>query len=161
VSDGSTREHGQTVPVHVITGFLGAGKTTLMNRLLAAVPEGWRPAIIVNDFGSVAVDGSLIDRGQYAMQELASGCVCCTLSDGFFESVEALQQLSPPPDHIVVEASGVADVAQLCQYGSLPGLHLAGVMVVADAETVRAKADDKYVAQTVRRQLSQWPAPSR
>ena len=69
-----------TVPVHVLSGFLGSGKTTLLNRLLAALPAGTRPAIVVNDFGAVTVDGALVDRDRYAVAELASGCVCCTLS---------------------------------------------------------------------------------
>ena len=67
-----------TVPVHVLSGFLGSGKTTLLNRLLAALPAGTKPAVVVNDFGSVPVDGALVDRGNYAVAELASGCVCCT-----------------------------------------------------------------------------------
>ena len=75
------------------------------------------------------------------------------MSDGFFEALETLKALEPPPDHIIVEASGVADVHNLAQYGHGQGLQLAGIVVLADAETIRQKANDKYVAQTVRRQL--------
>ena len=81
---------GRNVPVHVLSGFLGSGKTTLLNRLLAALPANTRPAVVVNDFGAVAVDGALVDRGSYAVAELASGCVCCTLSAPMQEALAAL-----------------------------------------------------------------------
>ena len=61
--------------------------------------------------------------------------------------------MQPPPDHIIVEASGVADVSNLAQYGYTADLELSGLIVLADAETVQTKANDKYVAETVRRQL--------
>ena len=94
-----------TVPVHVLSGFLGSGKTTLLNRLLAALPAGTRPAIVVNDFGAVAVDGALVDRGRYAVAELASGCVCCTLSAPLQEALSALLD-DEQPDTILMETTG-------------------------------------------------------
>lgn len=136
----------------VLGGYLGAGKTTLLNHILQH-NEGRRFALLINDFGNINIDAELVESQSDRQINLANGCVCCTLSDGFFEAIESLQQLQPPPDQIIVEASGVADVQNLAQYGYGHGLQLAGVVVVADAETVRQKANDKFVAQTVRRQL--------
>jgi G3E family GTPase len=101
-----------SVPIHVITGFLGAGKTTLLNRLLRHLPSGHRPAIVVNDFGKIAVDGTLIDRGDYAMKELPSGCVCCTLRRPLTESLSAILD-EQAPDSVLLETTGIAEPAQL------------------------------------------------
>ena len=136
----------------VLGGYLGAGKTTLLNNLLKNA-NGQRLALLINDFGSINIDAQLIESQDDQQINLANGCVCCTLRDGMYAALESLQELQPPPDHIVVEASGVADVSQLAQYGFGNRLKLNGVVVLADAETVRQKAQDKYVAETVKRQL--------
>ncbi len=136
----------------VLGGYLGSGKTTVLNHWLRH-NDGRRLALLINDFGDINLDAELIESTTEQQINLANGCVCCSLSDGFFEALERLQQLHPRPDQIIVEASGVADVANLAQYGYGQDFRLTGVIVVVDAETVRAKADDKYVAQTVRRQL--------
>ena len=94
--------------MHVLSGFLGSGKTTLLNRLLAALPAGTRAAVVVNDFGAVAVDGALLDRGSYAVAELASGCVCCTLSVPMQEALAALLD-DQQPDTILMETTGLAE----------------------------------------------------
>lgn len=101
-----------SVPIHVITGFLGSGKTTLLNRLLRRLPPGHRPAIVVNDFGAIAVDGALIERGDYAMKELPSGCVCCTLRGPLTESLAAMLE-EQSPDSVLLETTGIAQPAQL------------------------------------------------
>lgn len=95
----------------------------------------------------------MIESQNEEVISLANGCICCTLVEGFITTLINLLNLASPPDHIVVEASGVADPYKLGQYGHLPGLHLDGVIVVVDAETVRRKARDKYVGDTVARQL--------
>ncbi len=136
----------------VLGGYLGAGKTTLLNHLLRNA-GGRRLALLINDFGDINIDAGLVRARDEARIDLANGCVCCSLRDGFDEALEELGRLDPLPDHIVVEASGVANVAQLAQYGRTLQLSLAGVLVVADAETIRERSRDKYVAQTVRRQL--------
>ncbi len=134
----------------VLGGYLGAGKTTLLNHLLRH-NKGQRIALLINDFGEINIDARLITSQTDSQINLANGCVCCTLSNGFADALEQLQ--GQDPDHIVVEASGVADVHRLAQYGHGHGLRLAGVLVVADAETVKKQAADKYVGATVRRQL--------
>ena len=136
----------------VIGGYLGAGKTTLLNHLLAS-DHGIRVALLVNDFGEINIDAGLIESETDSQINLTNGCICCSLTDGFVEAIDALKAVRPKPEHIIVEASGVADVATLAQYGYGPGLRLDGVLVLADADNVISKANDKYVANTVRRQL--------
>ncbi|MEJ2087006.1 MAG: GTP-binding protein [Gammaproteobacteria bacterium] len=141
-----------TIPFTLLGGYLGAGKTTLLNHLLAN-NTGERLALLINDFGAINIDAELIDSRTDDQINLTNGCICCGLAAGFDEAIEALVSREPPPDRIVVEASGVADVVSLAQYGHHPGLTLDGIIVIADAESVRAKARDRYVADTVLRQL--------
>ena len=141
-----------SIPYTILGGYLGAGKTTLLNRLLAD-NDGLRLALLINDFGAINIDAQLITSRTDDQINLTNGCICCGLSAGFDEAIEQLLARQPPPDRIIVEASGVADVVSLAQYGHHPGLRLDGVIVVADAETVRSKARDKYVATTVTHQL--------
>ena len=101
-----------TIPIHIITGFLGSGKTTLMNRILHNLPEGHRPAMVVNDFGKVLIDGELIERGDYAVKELPSGCVCCTLRGPLANALEAIID-EQDPDSVLLETTGIAEPAQL------------------------------------------------
>ncbi len=141
-----------TIPLTILGGYLGAGKTTLLNKLLAD-PQGERLALIINDFGAINIDAALIESQTGDQINLTNGCVCCGMSAGFDEALAELLERDPAPERIVVEASGVADVVSLAQYGYHGGLRLDGIVVLADAETVRAKARDKYVAETVKRQL--------
>ncbi|MDE0218793.1 MAG: GTP-binding protein [Spirochaetaceae bacterium] len=136
------------VPVHVLSGFLGSGKTTLLNRLLAALPPGTRPAVVVNDFGAVAVDGALVDRGSYAVAELASGCVCCTLSAPMQEALAALLD-DEEPDVILMETTGLAEPAAFPALFAAPALadriRLGNVACVVDASTYLRYADHLLV----------------
>ena len=141
------------IPVTVIGGYLGAGKTTLLNRLLAD-PQGVRLAVVVNDFGSVNVDAALIANREGETISLTNGCVCCSIGDNLALALHDLAERPNGPEHIVIEASGVADPARIADYAaSHPRLFLDGIIVVADAETVRTRIHDKYVGDLVRRQL--------
>lgn len=137
----------------VIGGYLGAGKTTLLNHMLK-FNQGKKIGLLINDFGQINIDAALIESRTENQINLTNGCVCCTLVDGFHVAIDQLCEIRPHLDQIVVEASGVADVHNLAQYGRGPGCELDGVLVVADAETVIEKAKDKYVASTIRRQLA-------
>ncbi|MEM7218445.1 MAG: GTP-binding protein [Pseudomonadota bacterium] len=146
---------GDGIPFTVLGGYLGAGKTTLLNRLLHALaPQQLRIGLLINDFGAINIDAGLIETRTDEQINLTNGCVCCGLADGFDAAIEGLLASDPPFDHLIVEASGVADVFTLAQYGHAPGLRLDGILVVADAHNVRRQAADKYVANTVRRQLA-------
>lgn len=144
----------ERLAVTVIGGYLGAGKTTLLNRLLAEV-SGLRLAVLVNDFGEVNIDAALIANRDGETLSLTNGCVCCSIGDNLGNTLFDLAERPDGPEHIVVEASGVADPARIAHYaGCHPRLALDGIVVVADAETVRARADDRYVGDLVRQQLA-------
>lgn len=96
------------IPVTIITGFLGAGKTTLLNNLVKKHPEK-KFAIIENEFGEIGVDGGLIVGVDANIFELANGCICCSLSDGFTETVAKLLDSPHPFNHLLVETTGIAD----------------------------------------------------
>ena len=132
-------------PVTIVTGFLGAGKTTLIRHLMANA-GGRRLALIINEFGDVGVDGDLV-KGcadaacpEEAIIELANGCICCTVADDFAPAMTALIAREPKPDHIVVETSGLALPKPLIKAFDWPELRtrltVDGVVAVVDAAAV-------------------------
>ncbi len=141
------------VPMSVLGGFLGAGKTTLLNRILSA-RHGVRYAVLVNDFGEIAVDGSLVAAHDGQTVTFANGCVCCSMGDDLVGAIDRLLDADRVPEHILVEASGVADPRPIADIATLhPGLRRDLVVVLADAETVRSRHDDERLRDTVSRQL--------
>ena len=142
---------GADIAVTVIGGYLGAGKTTLVNHILRNADA--RVAVLVNDFGDVNIDEDLIASQDGDTISLANGCICCSLIDGFSSALETVRDLDPQPDRLVIESSGVADPANVAAYGHGPGLTLDATVVVVDTETVRKKARDEYVGDTVLGQL--------
>ena len=138
----------------VVGGFLGAGKTTLLNRVLAG-RHGVRYAVLVNDFGEINVDGDLVAAHGGDTVTFANGCVCCTMGDDLVGAIDRLLDGGRPPDQILVEASGVADPSAIADVATLhPGLARDLVVVLADAETVRARHEDERLRDTVDRQLA-------
>ncbi|KAF0174397.1 MAG: cobalamin biosynthesis protein CobW [Rhodobacteraceae bacterium] len=135
------------IPVTVITGFLGAGKTTLIRHLMAN-PQGKRLAILVNEFGTVGVDGDILKSCADEncpvenIVELANGCICCTVADDFIPTIEALMALPQRPDHILIETSGLALPKPLLKAFDWPAIRskitVDGVIALADAEAVAA-----------------------
>lgn len=96
------------MPVTVVGGFLGAGKTTLLNHLLRH-PEGRRLGVLVNDFGSINVDAELVVGVAGDMVQLDNGCICCSIRDDLVEGIQRVLEGPEPPDHVIIEASGVSD----------------------------------------------------
>src|SRR5687767_2380626 len=96
------------IPITLVTGYLGAGKTTLLNRILTA-DHGLRIAVIVNEFGEIGIDGDLVVNVEEEIVTLANGCICCTLREDLIEAVESIIDGASPPDHLVVETTGIAD----------------------------------------------------
>ena len=133
------------IPVTIITGFLGSGKTTLISRLMQN-PLGKRLAVIVNEFGDVGVDGQILkgcaipNCPEENIMELANGCICCTVADDFIPTIEALMSLSAKPEHILIETSGLALLKPLLKAFDWPDIRsritVDGVIALADAEAV-------------------------
>src|SRR5512146_1897138 len=141
------------IPATIVTGFLGAGKTSLVRHLLAA-DAGYRLAVIVNEFGELGIDRELLlgcgdaACGEDEIVELANGCLCCTVADDFLPTLTRLIARPEPPGHIVVETSGLALPKPLVQAFAWPEIRtrltVDGVVTVIDAAAAAAGrfADD-------------------
>ena len=134
-------------PVTVITGFLGAGKTTLIRHLMLN-PQGKRLAVLVNEFGTMGVDGDILKScadencPEENIMELSNGCICCTVADDFIPTLERLMAMPVKPDHILIETSGLALPKPLLKAFDWPAIRsritVDGVIALADAEAVAA-----------------------
>ncbi|WP_284947695.1 cobalamin biosynthesis protein CobW [Acidisoma cladoniae] len=154
------------IPATIITGFLGAGKTTLVRHMLQNA-QGRRIAVIVNEFGSLGIDAALLEGCGIAgcdedtIVELSNGCLCCTVADEFLPAMEALLDRPNPPDHIVIETSGLALPKPLLKAFSWPSIRarvtVDGVIAVVDGPAVAAGrfADDP---EEVARQMAADPS---
>ncbi len=143
------------LPTWVIGGYLGAGKTTLINALLRQA-AGRRIAVLVNDFGEVSIDADLIVGAQAGVLSLAGGCLCCSFGDDLVGTLINLKSRVPTPDVVLIELSGVALPALVVRTARLAlGIDVLGTWVLADATAVRRQAADPYVGDTVRQQLGQ------
>jgi cobalamin biosynthesis protein CobW len=141
------------IPATIITGFLGAGKTTLLRHVLEHA-GGRRIAIIVNEFGTLGIDGDtlrscgIVGCSDDDIIELANGCICCTVADEFLPTMENLLDRPHPPEHIVIETSGLALPKPLLRAFNWPTIRtrmtVDGVVTVVDAPAVAAGrfADD-------------------
>lgn len=141
------------IPVTLIGGYLGAGKTTLVNRLLRQA-NGLRLAVLVNDFGELPIDADLIESQEGNILSIAGGCVCCSYGSDLIETLMELEKRSPAPDALLLETSGVALPSALAQSLQLvAGFALDGILVLADAETIQKRGSDPYLQDTIKRQL--------
>ena len=133
------------IPATVVTGFLGAGKTTLIRHMLQNA-QGKRIALIINEFGDLGVDGDIL-KGcgdevctEDDVVELSNGCICCTVADDFIPTMEQLLARDPKPDHIVIETSGLALPQPLVRAFNWPGIStkvtVDGVVTVVDGRAV-------------------------
>ena len=137
----STNGSMNKIPATIVTGFLGAGKTTLIQRLLENA-DGRRIALIVNEFGDVGFDGELLSDcgiegcGDDEIVELSNGCICCTVADDFIPAMEMLLGREAPPEHIVIETSGLALPQPLVKAFGWPSVRsrvtVDGVVTVVD-----------------------------
>ncbi|MFQ3302084.1 MAG: cobalamin biosynthesis protein CobW [Planktomarina sp.] len=133
------------IPTTIITGFLGAGKTTLIRHMLENA-QGRRIALIINEFGDLGVDGDIL-KGcgeetcrEEDVMELSNGCICCTVADDFIPTMEKLLAREDKPDHIVIETSGLALPQPLVRAFNWPGIStqvtVDGVVTVVDGKAV-------------------------
>ena len=148
------------IPVSVITGFLGAGKTTLIRHLIANA-GGRRLGLVINEFGTLGIDRELLlgcgvaGCAEGDVVELANGCICCTVADEFLPTIGRLLEQSRPPDHIVIETSGLALPKPLIKAFDWPEIRsrvtVDGVVAVVDAPAVAVGrlAEDRNGAKAV------------
>lgn len=142
------------IPVTVVGGYLGAGKTTLVNHLLRNA-NGVRLAVLVNEFGELAIDEDLIEAQDDDVISIAGGCVCCSFGSDLTAALGDMAMMDPPPDHVLIESSGVAIPSAIVNsLVFLPAFRSDGIVILADAETVQASARDKYMGDTVTRQIA-------
>lgn len=143
---------GRRVPLTFVGGYLGSGKTTLINRVLATTD---RPiAVMVNDVGEVNIDARLIRRASGDTIELTDGCVCCSLVDGFGAAFDSIRARPEPPDHVIVELSGVADPTRVLPWGKSAGFRLDGVVTLVGADRFSALVERPELAELVQAQVS-------
>ena len=141
------------IPLTVIGGFLGAGKTSLVVHWLQQA-QGQRVAVLVNDFGAINIDAELLSESNSDTIALSNGCVCCQIGGDLSQALLQVLDTPQPFDAIVIEASGVSDpwpIAQIALADKRLSLH--GVLVVVDAAAVRAHAADPLLHDSLLRQL--------
>ena len=141
------------LPLTVISGYLGAGKTTLVNRLLAE-PHGLKLLVMVNDFGAINIDAALLQSADEDTLTLSNGCVCCTMGADLFMAVGDVLDRAVRPEHLVIEASGIADPARIATLAHAePELSFGGVVTVVDGPGWGALAADAQIGPQVTQQL--------
>lgn len=139
------------VPFTLLGGYLGSGKTTLVNALLATADE--RITVLVNDVGAVNVDAALIADHDGETLTLTNGCVCCAIADDFTLTLETVRSLDPPPDRVLMELSGVAEPARLVPWANTTGFRFDGVVITVDAEQFGEQVGRRFVSDAVEAQV--------
>ena len=142
------------IPLTLISGYLGTGKTTLINQLLRTTKK--KIALLVNDFGDVNIDESLIESRTDSLLSIAGGCVCCSYGNELIETLESMNSSEILPDHIVLEASGIALPSKIIQTVSLMNfLSFHGTVLLTDASRIQAQLNDVYISDTIRLQIQE------
>src|SRR5437763_5845606 len=141
------------VPILLVTGFLGAGKTTVVNHLMSHA-EGRRIAAVVNDFGAINIDAELIAGAGDGVVSLSNGCICCSLEGDLRRTLAALLRRDPQPEFIVIETSGVADPSDIVRNLMDPLIWqeapLETVLCVVDATMPAATLSDALLRSQLR-----------
>lgn len=141
------------LPVTVLSGYLGAGKTTLINRLLAE-DHGLNLMVVVNDFGAVNIDADLIENKEGGTLALTNGCVCCSMDQDLQMALRRLVIQKDRPDHVLIEASGVSDPANIAEtVQSIPELINGGIVSLVDAGNAAELLGDPNVGDLVQQQI--------
>lgn len=149
---GSPLPTAAPIPVTVLGGYLGSGKTTRINEFLRRW-QGPPVAVVVNDFGTVNVDAALVRSVSDDVVELENGCICCSFADGMPGVLRALAERAP--SRVVMELSGVGLPRPARSWAGYPGFRLDGVVVTVDVTTLEARLADRWVADVVRDQIEQ------
>ena len=138
------------LPVTIVAGYLGAGKTTLINRILSA-NTGQKMTVMVNDFGAINIDARLIRAQDGGVMQLANGCICCSIQSDLKVQLRELLRTPDRPDHLVIETSGVSDPARVAAVLQHPGLkettRIDSVITLVDLANEQAHADPLFGLQ--------------
>jgi len=146
---------GGPLPVSIITGYLGAGKTTFINQLLSN-PNELAITILVNDFGSISIDSALIESQSADTITLANGCICCSLGGNLVTALCSVLDAPRRPDWLIIEASGVAEPTKLFSIAKAePDLCLKNVICLVDCAAINDWLGDHDVGPVVARQVQQ------
>jgi G3E family GTPase len=144
----------RAVPVTVVGGYLGAGKTTFVNHLLRHA-AGRRLVVMVNDFGDTPIDAALIESRDGDTLALSNGCICCSMGADLVAAFDTAIRLAQRADSLVIEASGVAEPDRIADFARAePDLALDSIVVLADARSHARHAADPLVGATLRRQVA-------
>ncbi len=152
---GVSADASAKLPMTVVAGYLGAGKTTLINRLLAE-DHGLRLLVMVNDFGAINIDADLLESRDEDTLTLTNGCACCTMGADLFMAMGDALDRRPRPDHLVIEASGVADPKRIADAGIAESeMTYGGIVTVVDGVEFPRLAEDGLIGPQVRAQAAQ------
>lgn len=136
------------IPLTIITGFLGSGKTTLINRILKE-NNGLKIALIVNEFGDVALESQFIEKTDEEVVEMSNGCMCCVVRKDIIETVQNLLKKRPDVDYIIVEASGLSDpkpIAETFAMNMTDTIRLDAILCVVDAINIEKNFQNYEIA---------------
>jgi G3E family GTPase len=148
------RAADRSLPLTIIGGFLGAGKTTVLNQLLVK-PHGRRLVVLVNDFGSINIDAALVSSRTEDVIGLTNGCACCNVSGDLTRALIDIAQQEEAPDAIVLEASGLAEPGGIAQIALMnPAIRVDGMVSLVDAVTLKERATDPQTRALFRNQLA-------
>ena len=143
------------LPMTVIAGYLGAGKTTLINRLLAG-DHGLRLMVMVNDFGAINIDADLLSSADEDTLTLTNGCLCCTMGADLFMAIGKALDRRPRPDHLIIEASGIAEPARIANAAiAEPEMLYGGIVTVVDGNMFLDLSEDDLIGPQLRAQVAQ------
>lgn len=135
------------IPLTIISGFLGAGKTTVLNHILHS-NHGLKIAVLVNDFGAINIDTQLVVGIEGEMVNLANGCICCTIRGDLLQAVIKLVRRDDPPQYIIIETSGVSDPIAVANTFFMPEvkpvIRVDSIVVVVDSEQLLHLTEDNY-----------------
>ena len=142
------------LPVVLVGGFLGSGKTTLLNNLLRNT-DGIRVAVLVNDFGEISIDASLIESVEENILHIAGGCMCCSYGNDLVAALRKISRKRDLFDRVLIETSGVSlPYAIACTVPLIAGLELKTTVVVVDSYSLWSQLDDPLISDTVLRQIA-------
>jgi G3E family GTPase len=147
------RSSAKPLPMTVVSGYLGAGKTTLVNAILSG-DHNLRIAVLVNDFGKIAIDQTLIGARSNDVIALANGCMCCQIGGDLYDAIDRILRMREQFDHLLVETSGVADPAKVAQIAvAEPDLEMSRTVVLVDVVNFNDVLADPRLNDTLLRQI--------